>query len=970
MKHILLTLLLIVAINVSANTGRYRLMFNTDPSTEITVGWEQVNSANPVVYYGTVDHGTNWASYANSQTPYRQVTYQGMDNRFAVLTGLTPNTIYYFVIKDDAGTSQRYWFKTCPNVNTETLSFISGGDSRSGATQRRNSNRMVAKIRPHAVLFGGDLQNTPSNAVMQEWLDDWQLTITSDNQMIPVVHSFGNHEDYGNGGPNLIRDLFDTNYDVYYNLRFGGDLFSMYTLNGEVLPGHTIANNTVRVAQRNWLNTTLQADNSIWKAAQYHRPIVPHYSSKGEGSDEFYDWANLFYEYGVRLVMESDAHVVKLTEEVRPNPSYTGLPHTSPGGSSSNWFTTAGIDPNKGITFVGEGTWGTIRTPDDTHPMTTATASIYGFNWILVDACKIEIRTIDTQNPAAVPEHTPGDYTSISPGLDGQIWKPGAMPSGLRSIIRCNPPIVDFTASATNVFTGANINFTDLTANSPTTWSWDFGDGVGTSSAQNPSYSYATAGTYTVTLTCTNAEGSDTETKVAYIVVSDPVAPTADFLADITSASVGQIITFSDLTTGVPTSWSWNFGDANTSTAQNPTHSYAAPGVYTVTLTSTNAYGNDTETKTAYITVNAGGAVAVTISQGTDDAEEFRVGGFAGDMYLTSSDLEIGNDGGDEQYVGLRFQNVTVPQGATISNAYIRFRADENDGIGSQLNIYIAAQDIDNAPTFTGANYNLSGRTFTSTQLTWADGTVPAWSNPNLYDTPDISAVIQEVVDRGGWVNGNAMAFFLWSDIGESSERVADSYEGGYPAELIFDYTIPSSLPVELSNFTGKNDGCINSLNWTTQSESNASHFNLERSYDGASWEFITQQQATGTTTEQTDYEYIDRTSSGSNIVYYRLIQYDLDGTAAVAGSIGLKYDCANAEPVVYPNPTKDMITIESSEFDMEMIVIYDANGRKMAEKTVKGMKTEMFLNQFRTGLYNVEIHGNGQVYHKRVVKQ
>ncbi len=970
MKQILLVALLLFACNVSANTDRYRLMFNTDPSTEITVGWEQVSSSNPVVYYGTTDHGTNWANYSNSQTPHRQVTYQGMDNRFALITGLTPNTIYYFVIKDDAGTSQRYWFKTCPNVNTETLSFVSGGDSRSGATQRRNSNRMVAKIRPHAVLFGGDLQNTPSNAVMQEWLDDWQLTITSDGQMIPVVHSYGNHEEYGNGGPNLIRDLFDTNYDVYYNLRFGGDLFSMYTLNGEVLPGHTIANNTVRVAQRNWLNTTLQADNSIWKAAQYHRPIVPHYSSKGEGSDEFYDWANLFYEYGVRLVMESDAHVVKMTEEVRPAPAYTGVPHTSPGGSSSNWFTTAGVATNKGITFIGEGTWGTIRTPDDSHPMTTAMASIYSFNWILVDACKIEIRTIDTQNPAAVPEHVPGDYTSISPGLDGQIWKPGAMPTGLRSIIRCNPPIVDFTASATNVFTGTSINFTDLTANSPTTWSWDFGDGVGTSTLQNPSYTYTTAGTYTVTLTCTNAEGSDTETKVAYIVVSDPVAPTADFVADITSASVGQTITFTDLTTGVPTSWSWNFGDANTSTAQNPTHSYAAPGVYTVTLTATNAYGNDTETKTSYITVNAGGSVAVTISTGSDDAEEFRVGGIAGDMYLTSSDLEIGNDGGDEQYVGLRFQNVTVPQGATISNAYIRFRADENDGAGSQLNIYIAAQDIDNAPTFTTANYNLSGRTFTTAQYTWPDGSVPAWTNPNLYDTPDISAVVQEVVDRGGWANGNSMAFFLWSDIGESSERVADSYEGGYPAELIFDYTIPSTLPVELSNFSGKNDGCINTLTWTTETESDASHFNLERSYDGASWELIAQQDANGTTTQQSNYQFIDRTTSSTNVVYYRLIQYDIDGDASVAGSIGLAYDCENAEPVVYPNPTNDMITIESSEFDMEMVVIYDANGRKMAEKSVKGMKTEMHLNQFRTGLYNVEILGNGKVYHKRVVKQ
>lgn len=963
MKHFLLSFVLLMAFGSFSATDRYRLMFNTDPSTEITVGWEQVSSSNPVVYYGTVDHGTNWASYPNSQTPHRQVNYMGMDNRFALLTGLTPNTVYYFVIRDNAGTSQRYWFRTCPNVNTETLSFISGGDSRSGYTQRQNSNRMVAKIRPHAVLFGGDLVNTPSNGTTQDWLDHWQLTITSDGQMIPLVHSFGNHEEYGTGGPSYIRDLFDTNYDVYYNVRFGGDLFSMYTLNGEVLPGHTITSNAVRVAQRNWLSSTLSTDNSIWKAAQYHRPIVPHYSSKGEGAAEYEDWANAFYDYGVRLVMESDAHVVKMTDEVRP--VYTG----APSGNSSGWFTTAGIAPNQGITFVGEGTWGTIRTPDDTHPMTTASASFYGFNWILVDACKIEIRTIDTQNPGAVPEHAPGDYTSISPALDGQIWKPAAMSSGVRTIIRCNPPIVDFSANATNVFTGTSVDFTDLTVNNPTTWSWDFGDG-NNSTSQNPSNTYATAGTYTVSLTCTNAEGSDTETKVGYIVVTDPTAPTSEFTADITNASVAQVITFTDLTTGVPGTWLWDFGDGNTSTSQNPTHSYSNPGTYTVTLTTTNAYGNNVETKVGYITINAGGSVAVAVSQGSDDAEEFRVGGIAGDMYLNSSDLEIGNDGGDEQYVGLRFQNVNVPQGATISNAYIRFRADENDGFGSQLNIYIAAQDIDDAPTFNGTNYNISSRTLTATQHTWPDGTVPAWTNPNLYDTPDISAVIQEVVDRGGWSNGNSMVIVIWSDIGETSERIADSYEGGYPAELIFDYTIPASpLPVELTSFEGENSGCINTVKWTTASENNADYFNLERSYDGQMWEFIEQYEASGTTTLQSDYTHIDRDFAESDVVYYRLIQYDIDGSAQLAGTIGLAYDCNNVAPIVYPNPTRDRITVESIDADMDKIVIYDNNGRMMAEKSVKALKTEMDLTSFVTGVYNVVIHVDGQVFYNRVVK-
>lgn len=797
MKNLLLsTVICLIAYHVQATTDRYRLMFNSDPSTTITVAWEQVSGSNPEVYYGTTDHGTNWASYPSSMVPYKTTNYMGMTSKFAILTGLTPDTEYYFVIKDSDGTSQRYWFKTCPNINTEKLSFVSGGDSRSGQTQRRNSNMMVAKIRPHAVLFGGDLVNTPGNSSVQTWFDDWMYSYTSDNQIIPLVHSFGNHEDYGTGGPEFISELFDTPYDVYYKVTFGGDLFSVYTLNGELLPGHTIANASKRSSQTAWLASTLPSDPAIWKSAQYHRPIVPHYSGKGEGADEFNDWANLFYDYGVRLVMESDAHVTKLTEEVKPAMGTAS-------GSSSNWFvpTTAADDPNKGITFTGEGAWGTIRTPDDSHPITTGMTSMYQFAWITVDQCAIEIRTIDTQSPATVPEHAPNDLFSISSGLDAQIWKPSGLPTGVRSIRRCYAPDTDFEADLTTAFVGQTINFTDLSLNTPTSWSWNFGDG-GTSTQQNPSYSYSSTGTYTVTLTATNSDGSDVETKTGYITIIAPTAPTADFSGDQTVVSVGTTINFTDLSTGAPASWSWSFpgGTPTSSTAQNPSITYNSAGTYDVSLTATNVYGNDTETKVAYITVSTGGSISVTIATGNDDAEEFRVGGIAGDMYLTSSDLEIGNDGGDEQYVGLRFQNVPLPHGAIVTNAFLRFRADESDGAGSQLNIYIAGEDTDNAAQYTTANYNISSRNFTTNQLTWPDGTVPAWNAGTIYDAPDITNIVQEIADRPGWAQNNSMAFMLWSDIGESSERVADSYEGSYPAELIIDWIAP---PAPVSDFSG-----------------------------------------------------------------------------------------------------------------------------------------------------------------------
>lgn len=83
-----------------------------------------------------------------------------------------------------------------------------------------------------------------------------------------------------------------------------------------------------------------------------------------------------------------------------------------------------------------------------------------------------------------------------------------------------NAPVADFIGSPTTVPVGVNVNFTDLSTNSPTSWSWNFGDGGATSTQQNPVRSYATPGQYTVTLTATNGSGSDTETKVNYITVT------------------------------------------------------------------------------------------------------------------------------------------------------------------------------------------------------------------------------------------------------------------------------------------------------------------------------------------------------------------------------------------------------------------------------------------------------------------
>jgi len=87
------------------------------------------------------------------------------------------------------------------------------------------------------------------------------------------------------------------------------------------------------------------------------------------------------------------------------------------------------------------------------------------------------------------------------------------------------------------------------------------------------------------------------------LAIADTLPPAASFTATPLAGTAPLAVQFTDTSTEDPTAWAWDFGDGETSTQQNPQHTYAEPGTYTVTLTATNAYGEDTATQTDLITV-------------------------------------------------------------------------------------------------------------------------------------------------------------------------------------------------------------------------------------------------------------------------------------------------------------------------------------------------------------------------------
>jgi cysteine-rich repeat protein len=171
------------------------------------------------------------------------------------------------------------------------------------------------------------------------------------------------------------------------------------------------------------------------------------------------------------------------------------------------------------------------------------------------------------------------------------------------------------------------------------------------------------------------------------------------------------------------------------------------------------------------------------VSAGSDDAEQ----GVSA-VALAGNDLELVTDGSVVQTVGIRFGSVALPVDALLLGAWIQFRADETGSDAASL--LVQGQAADNPGTFTTAAGNVSTRPRTLASVSW---TPPPWTFVSgagpAERTPDLSALLHEIVDRPGWVSGNAMAFIFTG----SGRRTAESYEGlaaGAPL-LHVEYVLP-----------------------------------------------------------------------------------------------------------------------------------------------------------------------------------
>jgi hypothetical protein len=178
------------------------------------------------------------------------------------------------------------------------------------------------------------------------------------------------------------------------------------------------------------------------------------------------------------------------------------------------------------------------------------------------------------------------------------------------------------------------------------------------------------------------------------------------------------------------------------------------------------------------------------ITSGPDDATQHSswfdsAGAY---VYIGSRSDAIGPYAG-----GFRFNNVAIPPGSYISSAYLKLTQYTNYN-SPAVSLKVAADDVDNSPTFSDAASGPLNRTLTTAQVDWD---IPVWNGDQQYTSPDIKSVIQEVVNRGGWASGNSLSVIVaCDDTGEKRRRIW-AYNGDITktAQLVVKFSASAPTP-------------------------------------------------------------------------------------------------------------------------------------------------------------------------------
>jgi uncharacterized repeat protein (TIGR01451 family) len=391
----------------------------------------------------------------------------------------------------------------------------------------------------------------------------------------------------------------------------------------------------------------------------------------------------------------------------------------------------------------------------------------------------------------------------------------------------------DFTAEPLSGSAPLTVTFTNLSENG-VSYLWEFGDGY-TSVDETPTHVYISPGLFNVSLTAYGNVEQDSETKQSYIWILSTAIANDDFVRTEINTSISINVLENDVNeTGILVS--------ETLTVTNmPNHGIAVPDIIsgTVIYTPTTDYiGFDTfsyQICDGLYSGNCGGAevailvtnivtdtpivshtIEIPINASSDDASTnpHNQSYPGSDCYddILGNEVYFGECADGTSIVsGFRFENVAIPPGSNIISAHLKFVADHPYINAVSTDFYGEASD--NSLTFSESDLPLL-RPITSNFVNWSLSPEEPWINEfTIVSSPDLTPVLEEIVNRPNWQSGNAIAIIAKNVDSNGVHRRVFSYERSlthpdpetaYPARLFvtFEDIDISLLPnLEINKF-------------------------------------------------------------------------------------------------------------------------------------------------------------------------
>ncbi|MGY6522454.1 MAG: metallophosphoesterase [Mongoliitalea sp.] len=367
-------------------THAFYLTWTDDPTSSISIDWHSDATSSTTLKFRR--KGTDvWRDFESTVLPYpfseRKVHRVGIG-------GLSPATTYELMFP---GLESVYHFHTMPaDLNSASIKIAIGGDTMHRKEWFEKTNGIVTSYEPDFVIIGGDMayENGVAENLQRiyDWFDAYTTTlVTADNRILPCIVAAGNHEVVGgyysrnpgyeqtNSFRNRIAPYF---YSLFpfpgqpgYNVLDFGKYLSLVILDTE----HS---NPVAGVQTEWLKETLEARKDFLHVLPiYHVPAFPSVRDyTGTTQTIVRDtWVPIFEQYPIRLAFENHDHAYKRTFPIRN-----------------------GKVDQTGITYVGDGSWGTeprpIHSVEDTWYLKVA-QSVNAFTLLTIEGSQYSLISLD-----------------------------------------------------------------------------------------------------------------------------------------------------------------------------------------------------------------------------------------------------------------------------------------------------------------------------------------------------------------------------------------------------------------------------------------------------------------------------------------------------------------------------------------------------------------------------------------------